>query len=395
MLKIKNRQWIISEEHENTYPVHLADFVNERAREIKKISGVYLNSGYIYHDSKVVTLFEKKSFDKNKKIIFQSLLKSTKTFSNRYKKSLKFIKKWGILSKQVNSAIDGKNIKQLLSVFPKWYDIYIKVILAGQPLNIIEFEDPILTNYFIKYLDKKRSKKSNHTSYELFIKLTEPKKSNIEVKLDVKHSRIIDLIKQGMYTKNERNAIYFKSKAIINKFLKVASKEISVNKELIKYFPCSDIIKSLRVGRNNLITQSDSAGLLIINGNRYTVPKSENFTKFKKQSRNVKKTVMLKGQPAMTGKHVGTVVIVNKVLDMKKVKNNDVVVSHATSPNLVPALKTSGAIVSEMGGITSHAAIISRELKKPCIIGIKHATQVLKDGDKVEVNADKGTVKKL
>lgn len=53
------------------------------------------------------------------------------------------------------------------------------------------------------------------------------------------------------------------------------------------------------------------------------------------------------------------------------------------------------AIVTEEGGITSHAAIVSREMKKPCIIATKNATQVLQDGDMVEVDADKGVIKIL
>ena len=53
------------------------------------------------------------------------------------------------------------------------------------------------------------------------------------------------------------------------------------------------------------------------------------------------------------------------------------------------------AIITDAGGITSHAAIVSRELKTPCIIGTKIATKVLKDGDLVEVDANKGIVKKI
>ena len=66
-----------------------------------------------------------------------------------------------------------------------------------------------------------------------------------------------------------------------------------------------------------------------------------------------------------------------------------------TDPRYVPAMKKAAAIVTDEGGITCHAAIVSRELKKPCIIGTKIATKVLKDGDEVEVDAEKGVVKKI
>lgn len=66
-----------------------------------------------------------------------------------------------------------------------------------------------------------------------------------------------------------------------------------------------------------------------------------------------------------------------------------------TNINYLPVIKRAAAIVTDEGGITYHAAIISRELKKPCIIGTKIATQIIKNGDLVEVDADNGVVKIL
>jgi len=76
-------------------------------------------------------------------------------------------------------------------------------------------------------------------------------------------------------------------------------------------------------------------------------------------------------------------------------EEGDVMVAHTTFPSLVPAMKKASAIITEDGGITCHAAIVSRELGTPCIVGIKIATQVLQDGMKVAVNADEGLVKIL
>ncbi len=71
----------------------------------------------------------------------------------------------------------------------------------------------------------------------------------------------------------------------------------------------------------------------------------------------------------------------------------DVLVTTMTTPEFVFLMKDASAIVTDTGGLTSHAAIVARELKKPCIIGTKIATKVLKDGDVVEVDAELGTVK--
>ena len=73
----------------------------------------------------------------------------------------------------------------------------------------------------------------------------------------------------------------------------------------------------------------------------------------------------------------------------------DILVTEMTTPDFVPAMKRASAIVTDKGGITCHAAIVSRELNIPCVIGTKIATKVFKDGDVVEVNATSGVVKKV
>ena len=98
----------------------------------------------------------------------------------------------------------------------------------------------------------------------------------------------------------------------------------------------------------------------------------------------------LKGHTAFPGVLRG---IVCKSYD-KKVANC-VLVTSMTHPKDIAVIKQSSAIVTDEGGILSHAAIIAREMKIPCIIGTKHATQVFKDGDLVEVDANKGIVRKI
>jgi pyruvate,water dikinase len=101
------------------------------------------------------------------------------------------------------------------------------------------------------------------------------------------------------------------------------------------------------------------------------------------------------GQVAQPGFATGKVKIIIRAKDMKKMNQGDILVSIATDPDIVPAMKKAAAIVTEQGGITSHAAIVSRELGTPCIIGTKIATKLLKDGDLVEVDAHKGIVRIL
>ncbi|MBI4093194.1 MAG: hypothetical protein HY420_04695 [Candidatus Kerfeldbacteria bacterium] len=87
--------------------------------------------------------------------------------------------------------------------------------------------------------------------------------------------------------------------------------------------------------------------------------------------------------------------IVRTVHDLRRVRHGDILVAVTTNPDYVPAMRKSKAIVTDEGGITSHAAIVARELNIPCVVGTKTATSVLKNGDWVEVDANKGTIRKL
>ena len=107
-------------------------------------------------------------------------------------------------------------------------------------------------------------------------------------------------------------------------------------------------------------------------------------------SENVKE---LKGSVAYAGHAKGIVKIVLVAEDVDKVNEGDILVSSATNPDLIVAMKRAAAFVTDTGGITSHAAIVARELKKPCVVGTGKATRVLKDRDTVEVDADKGIVR--
>ncbi len=103
----------------------------------------------------------------------------------------------------------------------------------------------------------------------------------------------------------------------------------------------------------------------------------------------------LKGVAAYLGKAKG---VVRVVFDPRKVKIfniGDVLVTGMTRPEFLPLMKKASAFVTDAGGMLSHAAIVARELKKPCILSTETATKVFKDGDRVEVDAEKGVVRKL
>lgn len=115
----------------------------------------------------------------------------------------------------------------------------------------------------------------------------------------------------------------------------------------------------------------------------------------RKKAADYKDLKKVEGSVAYAGNAQGTVKIVNVPSDMNKMAEGDILISVNTTPNIVAAMKRAAAIVTDEGGLTCHAAIVSRELKTPCVVGTKIATQVFKDGDKVKVDADKGIITKI
>ncbi len=104
---------------------------------------------------------------------------------------------------------------------------------------------------------------------------------------------------------------------------------------------------------------------------------------------------IFKGVSAYGGVIKGEAKIIFSTDDFSKINDGDIIVSSTTRPDYLPYMKKAGGFITNEGGLLSHAAILARELKKPCIIGTKIATKVLRDGDLVEVDADKGVVKIL
>ena len=101
----------------------------------------------------------------------------------------------------------------------------------------------------------------------------------------------------------------------------------------------------------------------------------------------------VRGTVASKGKAVGPAILLLNLHAMPRVQRGDVIVANQTTPEYVPVLKKAAAIVTDQGGLTCHAAIVSRELGVPCIIGTKNATKIFRDGDLIEVDAIKGVAK--
>jgi len=103
----------------------------------------------------------------------------------------------------------------------------------------------------------------------------------------------------------------------------------------------------------------------------------------------------IRGMVVSRGKAKGEVRILLTPKDIDKLEEGEVLVAPMTSPDYTIAMRKASAIITDEGGMTCHAAIVSRELGKPCIVATRIATKALKDGDLVEVDAENGIIKKF
>ena len=224
-----------------------------------------------------------------------------------------------------------------------------------------------------------------------------------KLQIDKKHSQIFELARDFVYSKAYRKDAlfhYFQTQEYI--FREIGKRYyLSVNQVRFLY---PHEIKNLLLGKKfdfSILNERQRYSLhYSADGGDYTNDKilvAEQAKKFVDTQRFIKEDLsnikQLNGDCASPGKARGKCVIIDVVEDMKKMQKGNILISIATNPDLVPAIKQAAAIITDMGGITCHAAIISRELGIPCVIGTKHATKVLRDGDMVEVDATHGKVR--
>jgi len=210
--------------------------------------------------------------------------------------------------------------------------------------------------------------------------------------LKIEDRYIIDLMRFFIYYRTQRTDIMnYASYRYANKLEKIA-KDKGVSYEDILYCTRKEIESDMINAIN--IQERKKAWSIVANKNDFQIVTGEDNKKLVDIFSNLEKHGdEIKGKPVFHGVVTGKVRIIKRKDQLSSLAKGDILVTSMTTPDMIPAMKKVAAFVTDEGGITCHAAIIAREMKKPCITGTKNATQVLKDGDLVEVDANKGIVK--
>jgi len=212
---------------------------------------------------------------------------------------------------------------------------------------------------------------------------------------------LLNIARYFMWLKDWRKGVYQKSYVLMDPIIEEIAKRLKLEIIDVKYLSSSEIKRYLLEGsiskqQIKKIKQRKTYCVAVIkNGIAKVLEGKEALQFIKKHIKKEKKEKQkkLRGMIAFSGKARGVAKIIAVVKDLEKMKEGDILISPATNPDLISAMKKASAIVTDSGGITCHAAIVSRELKIPCIVGTKIATKAIKDGDIVEVDANKGIVR--
>ena len=220
-----------------------------------------------------------------------------------------------------------------------------------------------------------------------------------DLRPDGTNKTYIELLRKTIYLRMYR--LEGISQGELNSFvlLNEIGKRIGVNGFNLVYFQFSEIESALltnfRITKKEILKRKKPYAMITMN-NSVRFYFDNDYLQFKRKFklRNLSPTE-IKGQTSYAGFVIGKVRIIRESKDVSKLNKGEILVTRMTGPDYIFAMQKAAAIITDIGGVTSHASVISRELGKPCITGTISATKLLKTGDLIEVDADKGIVRIL
>lgn len=219
--------------------------------------------------------------------------------------------------------------------------------------------------------------------------------------LSNEEKRLLRVIRALLYQKAREDLLLSILEFVLLGFFREIAKKrkISLDQaERLTMAETIDVLGGKPVDVGELNERKKAALIVQFNDGQIVVSGEEAVALHKKIIKDVapkKFSGTLKGQTGHPGLVRGRVRLIHHITHLKQLESGEILVTAATNPAFIIAMKKAAAIVTDEGGLTCHAAIISREMGKPCVVGTKYATQFFRTGDLVEVNATKGIVKKL
>ena len=222
-----------------------------------------------------------------------------------------------------------------------------------------------------------------------------------ELKPDRRIKLLIEGFQEMAYVRTQTGVVISRSAYLMIPLYTDVAKYLGITYHSLKFLLPELIIQALKEGKlaKDLVKKYEPLTVYINDKERRHVFTGKGASQIRKwllsQLDHHISSEEIKGVSANVGVKRGMVKIVLNSKEINKVEDGDILVALSTSVDFVPAMRKSAAIITETGGITSHAAIVSRELGVPCMVGVKQVTKIFKGGDMVEVDADNGIVRIL
>jgi len=356
---------------------------------------------YLYWDTKIEDKFLAR--------VEKRLLKDSCYFNNLDKKFLIYYRRFDLFTRRLKKRpvryyqnLSKKKMSELFQTFTSYsrpaligyyivYDItnlllrLVKKELSNQSIGSEELFEELCTVGIYSELGGKSNKKEK----QRVINLLKPLKQYPDI-----YSHTVWLRKMMGYRNREAVAIHAHYEQA-TKFFNELSCRLNISLNDFWYLSKEEIVGGLRekINIESIIAKRKIEGFTIKQVGKkikvLTGVKPEDWHEAALPINNKE----IKGNAAFIGKIIkGKVQIVFDPA-LARMEIGDILVTPMTTPNFVPLMKKARAIITDEGGLLCHASIVARELKKPCIVGTKFATQVLEDGDKIEIDIKSGTVK--
>lgn len=283
---------------------------------------------------------------------------------------------------------NGKTDDAALNEYTKKYAWLPVYEFSDKPLTLedVKKQVSIIENPEIELTNFANHKREGLRNYRIFVKTVK----------DPQRKKLIEIVHYFSYVKEMRDDYRRQAYYLLRPFWQEIARRTNLTLSETNYLLLDELVEILKIGKNRyekrISARQKAYSLLLKNGKLTIYDRDISKEMLGKQTTH---TQQLSGTVGNPGIVTGPAKIVFHRGEFDKFKPGDILVTTMTHPEFLPIMKQAAAIVTDEGGITSHAAIVARELGKPCIIGTKVATKVLKDGDRVEVDADRSIVRKI
>ena len=291
---------------------------------------------------------------------------------------------------------NNKNIDKIIEKHLKEYD-YVTIGYGSKPLDksVLKTRYEKTTTLGQDYINNRI------TEIESYPKMIKEKKKEIYKKLENKQLiELFDLAAKLGFMRDRKKAFLGKSVKYRNKILEEIVARTEIDKQEIKLYFMDDIYELLvldkKLDEEELNNRKE--GIYISSVTNLSVghmAREEYFSSVKTEKEDASVLSVRKGICASPGVVRGKAKICLTFEESNTLEKGEILVTYGTDFDFMNAIVKSSGIITEEGGILSHASVISRELKKPCIIAFKGITKIIKNGDYIELDAENGTVKIL